>query len=50
MPIFSKNMFGFKPPEYFSFGNPFKVLSEYSPTMAFMRMSNVAKSYLEKPR
>lgn len=50
MPVFSKSMFEFKPPSYFSFGNPFKVLSEYSPTMAFMRASNVAKSYLERTK
>ena len=45
LPIFHKDMFPYAPPNYFSFGNPFKVLSENSPTGAFNYMSELARSY-----
>jgi hypothetical protein len=48
MPIFHKEMFSYAPPNYISFGNPFKVLSENFPSGAFHYMSLLAKSYLSR--
>ncbi len=47
-PIFHKNMFKFTPPYYFSLGNPFKTLAEYSPTPTFQLISKLAQMYLRK--
>jgi len=47
MPMFHKNMFPYTPPNFFSLGNPFKVLSQYSPTQAFQYMSGLAQLYLQ---
>jgi hypothetical protein len=38
-------MFSYAPPNYFSFGNPFKILAENSPTGAFKYMSDLANVY-----
>ena len=46
-PLFHKNMFPFNPPFYFSLGNPFKTLTEYSPTPPFQVLSNLAQKYLK---
>jgi len=48
MPIFRKEMFAYSPPDYISFGNPFKVLSENFPSGAFHYMSILARSYLSR--
>lgn len=45
LPIFHKDMFPYLSPNYFSFGNPFKVLGENSPTGAFKYMSDLANVY-----
>lgn len=45
LPIFHKDMFPYEPPNYFSFGNPFKVLGDNSPTGAFKYMSDLANAY-----
>ena len=47
-PLFHKNMFPFKPPHFFSLGNPFKTLAEYAPTTSFQFISNLAQKYLKK--
>lgn len=48
VPIFQKSMFSYAPPDYISFGNPFKVLSENYPSGAFHYMSILARSYLSR--
>lgn len=47
MPMFHKSMFPYTPPNFFSLGNPFKVLSQYAPTQAFQYMSALAQLYLQ---
>jgi hypothetical protein len=48
MPIFHKDMFSYSPPDYISFGNPFRVLSENFPSGAFHYMSMLARNYLSR--
>lgn len=50
LPIFEKKMFSYEPPHYFSFGNPFKILSEHFPSGAFYYMSTLAKNYLNRQK
>lgn len=47
MPMFHKSMFPYTPPNFFSLGNPFKILSQYAPTQAFQYMSALAQLYLQ---
>jgi hypothetical protein len=46
-PVFNKTMFQYKKPEFLSFGNPFEVLSENSPTENAHFMSELAKKSLK---
>lgn len=46
-PVFNKHMFKYNPPEYSSFGDPFEILSQHSPTPSSYYMSELAKENLK---
>lgn len=43
-PVFNKRMFQYQPPTYVSFGDPFEILSQHSPTQNSHFISRLAKS------
>lgn len=46
-PVFNKTMFKYKSPEFLSFGDPFQILAENSPTENAHFMSELAKKILK---
>jgi hypothetical protein len=46
-PVFNKCMFKFSPPNYVSFGDPFEVLAQHSPTKSSHFVSELAKRSIE---
>jgi hypothetical protein len=47
-PIFNKKLFQFKPPEFFSFGEPLSILKENPSTPTAQFLSNLAKNLLDQ--